>query len=98
MRSALRSAHFQLPDRPQTCHLPSHMALRRYSPPIRRLQEEYSQAVARRVIKARRPQRGTRPRITDNSEPWNPNPRTVSELWEIACQVQALAEVWGPRG
>ena len=74
------------------------MALRRYTPPIRRLQEEYSQMIARRVMKARRPPRPPGPKIPDNSEPWNPNPQTVSDLWEISENVRRRVEefqAWG---
>jgi hypothetical protein len=73
------------------------MALRRYTPPIRRLQEDYSAEIARRWRRARRGPGKAGPQIRDNSEPWNPNPRTVAELWEIAGQVKELVKVWGPR-
>ena len=35
--------------------------------------------------------------ITDNSEPWLENPRTVDDLIFIAEQVNACVEQWGPR-
>ncbi len=73
------------------------MALRRYTPPIRRLQEDYSAEIARRWRRARRGPVPPGPKIPDNSEPWNPNPRTVAELWEIAEQVNELVKAWGPR-
>ena len=69
------------------------MALRRYTPSIARLQEEYSQMIARRVMQAKRPpRRADAPKILDNSEPWNANPRTVSDLWEIAECVRERVE------
>ena len=64
------------------------MALRRYTPPIRRLQEEYSAEIARRYRRAKRGPIKPGPKIPDNSEPWNPNPRTVDNLWQIAQWVQ----------
>ena len=36
-------------------------------------------------------------KITDNSEPWLENPRTVDDFIYIAEQVNALVEKWGPR-
>jgi hypothetical protein len=36
-------------------------------------------------------------KITDNSEPWLENPRTVDDFIYIAEQVNALVEEWGPR-
>ena len=63
------------------------MALRRYTPPIRRLQEEYSAEIARRVRRAKRGPVKPGPKIPDNSEPWNPDPRTVDDLWEISRSV-----------
>ena len=69
------------------------MALRRYTPSIARLQEEYSQMIARRVMRSKRPpRRADAPKILDNSEPWNPDPRTVSDLWEIAECVRERVE------
>ena len=73
------------------------MALRRYTPPIRRLQEEYSAEIARRYRRAKRGPIKPGPKIPDNSEPWNPNPRTVADLWEIAAQVNEVVRQWGPR-
>lgn len=73
------------------------MALRRYTPPIRRLQDDYSSEIARRVRRARRGPAKPGPKIPDNSVPWNPNPRTVADLWEIAEQVNERVKIWGPR-
>ncbi len=77
------------------------MPLRRYTPPIARLQEEYSSMIAARVRKARRErERGPqppRPKIPDNSEPWLRDPRTVEDLWYIAQCVEECVEQWGPR-
>ena len=73
------------------------MSLTCYRPPIRRVQEEYCAEVARRFRARRRGARRPGPRTPDNSEPWNADPRTVGELWEIAQQVQALVEKWGPK-
>lgn len=73
------------------------MPLRCYRPPIRRVQEEYCAEVARRFRRARRGPQKPGPKIPDNSEPWNPDPRRVADLWEIARQVQALVDQWGPR-
>lgn len=73
------------------------MALRRYIPPIRRLQEDYSADIARRWRNARRGPKKAGPKIPDNSEPWNPDPRTVADLWEIAEQVNDLVKKWSPR-
>ncbi len=67
---------------------PSVMALRRYTPPIRRLQEDYSAEIARRRMRALRGPRKPGPKIPDNSEPWIRNPRTVDELWQISQWVQ----------
>jgi hypothetical protein len=52
------------------------------------VQEEYCAEVARRFRQQRRGLRPPGPKIPDNSEPWNPDPRTVDDLWEIAQQVQ----------
>ena len=64
------------------------MALRRYTPPIRRVQEDYSAEVARQWRRARSgpPQAG--PKIPDNSEPWMAEPKSVDDLWQIAQWVQ----------
>ena len=78
-------------------HRPRIMALRRYTPPIHRLQEEYSAEIARRWRRARRGPIKAGPKIMDNSEPWNSDPRTVADLWEIAAQVNELVKAWGPR-
>ena len=75
----------------------SAMPLRCYRPPIRRVQEEYCAEVARRLMRQRRGPRPAGPKTPDNSEPWNSDPRTVSDLWAIAQEVQALAEKWGPQ-
>ncbi len=73
------------------------MSLPCYRPPIRRVQEEYCAEVARRFRQQRRGPRSPRAKIPDNSEPWNADPRTVADLWEIAQQVQGLVEKWGPK-
>ena len=73
------------------------MALRRYSPPIERVKDEYSRMLARRRMMALRGPRPKHPPTPDNSEPWIANPKTVEELWSIAEEVQALVEKWGPR-
>jgi hypothetical protein len=73
------------------------MSLPCYRPPILRVQEEYCAEVARRFRQRRRRPQPAGPKIPDNSEPWNADPRTVGELWEIAQQVQALVEKWGPK-
>ena len=73
------------------------MPPRRYSPPIERVKEEYSRMIARRLMMKKRGPRPAHPRTPDNSEPWNANPRTVGDLWEIAQQVQAVVDQWGPR-
>ena len=78
-------------------HLARIMALRRYTPPISRLQDEYSAEIARRWRRARRGSIKAGPKIMDNSVPWNADPRTVADLWEIASQVNELVKVWGPR-
>jgi hypothetical protein len=61
------------------------------------VQEDYCAEVARKFRERRRGPRPPGRRIPDNSEPWNADPRTVGELWEIAQQVQALVEKWGPK-
>ena len=68
------------------------MALRRYTPPIRRLQEDYSAAIARRWRRARRGPVPPGPKIPDNSEPWMAQPKTVDDLWQIAQWVQERVE------
>lgn len=73
------------------------MALRRYSPPIERVKDEYSRMLARRRMMALRGPRQKHPPTPDNSEPWIANPQTVEELWGVAQEVQALVEKWGPR-
>ena len=73
------------------------MPLRCYPPPIRRVQEEYCAEVARRLMRQRRGPRPAGLKTPDNSEPWNSDPRTVSDLSAIAQEVQALAEKWGSR-
>lgn len=64
------------------------MALRRYSPPIERVKEEYSRMIARRMMRKKRGPRPEHPRTPDNSEPWIANPKNVDDLWEIAQCVQ----------
>jgi hypothetical protein len=61
------------------------------------VQEEYCAQVARRFRQRRRGPRPPGPKIPDNSEPWHPDPRTVKDLWEIAQQVQAVIDKWGPK-
>jgi hypothetical protein len=73
------------------------MPLRRYSPPIERIREEYARECARRAMRLRRGPRPPAPKIPDNSEPWIANPKTVGDLWEIAQCVQRTVEKWGPR-
>ena len=73
------------------------MALRRYSPPIERVKDDYSRMLARRRMMALRGPRAKHPPTPDNSEPWIEEPKTVEELWSIAQEVQALADKWGPR-
>ena len=68
------------------------MALRRYTPPIRRLQEDYRAEIARRVRRARRGPAKPGPKIPSNSEPWLANPKTVDDLWYIAQCVQERVE------
>lgn len=76
------------------------MPLPRYTPPIARLQEDYSSMIAARVRKARRERergpRPPRPKIPDNSEPWLENPSSVADCIWIAQQVQELVNKWGP--
>ena len=69
------------------------MAIRRYSPPLQQVKEEYSRMVRDKVMARRRPPR-TEPkhRIPDNSTPWVENPRTFDDLWTISCSVQELVE------
>lgn len=69
------------------------MALRRYTPPIRRLQEDYSAEIARRWRSARRGPRKPGPKIMDNSEPWMAEPKTVDDLWQIAQWVQERVDL-----
>ena len=64
------------------------MALRRYSPPIERVKDEYSRMLARRRMMALRGPRPKHPPTPDNSEPWIANPKTIDDLWEIAQCVQ----------
>lgn len=73
-------------------HRPRIMALRRYTPPISRLQEEYSAEIARRWRRARRGPIQAGPKIMDNSEPWMAEPKTVDDLWQIAQWVQERVE------
>jgi hypothetical protein len=72
------------------------MPIKRYMPSSESIKEEYAREVRRKL---RERKHGPRPksRITDNSTPWMENPRTVSDLWEIAQNVQALADKWGPK-
>lgn len=72
--------------------VPVVMALRRYTPPIRRLQEEYSADMWRRWRQAKRGPRKPGPKIPDNSEPWVAEPKTVDDLWQIACWVDECVE------
>jgi len=74
------------------------MAIRRYSPPLEQVKEEYSRMVRDRVMARRRPRRTeSKHRIPDNSTPWVENPKTVGDLWEIAQSVQGLIDQWGPK-
>lgn len=73
--------------------------LRRYTPPIARLREDWSRMIARRVRRARREAAGfiSKSRISDNSEPWiKDGPKTVAECWEISEQIKALQVKWRP--
>src|SRR5688572_29540470 len=72
------------------------MPMRRYSPPIERVREEYARECARRAMRLRQGPRLPGPKLSDNSEPWITEPRTVAELWEIAQNVARTAERWGP--
>lgn len=75
------------------------MAIRRYSPPLERVREEYSRMVRRKVMARRHPPRPEEPRskITDNSTPWVENPRTIADFLEIGLSVQRLVDKWGPK-
>lgn len=72
------------------------MPIKRYSPPLDRIKEEYARDVRRKL---REQKHGARPKskITDNSAPWIERPRSVAELWDIAQSVQQLANKWGPK-
>ena len=48
--------------------------------------------IARRLMMKKRGPRPERPRTPDNSEPWNANPRTVDDLWEIAQIAQQCVD------
>lgn len=75
------------------------MAIRRYSPPLERIKEEYARQVREKVMARRRPPRPLNPAhpIPDNSTPWLEQPRTVGDFLFIARCVQDLVEQWGPR-
>ena len=60
--------------------------LKKYHPPIRRLQEDYAARIARRKYIAARGPRPPKGKITDNSEPWLANPNSVSDYLEISSR------------
>lgn len=62
------------------------MELKKYHPPIRRLQEDYAARIARRKYIAARGPRPPKGKITDNSEPWLANPNSVSDYLEISSR------------
>ncbi len=72
------------------------MPIKRYSPSLDSIKEEYAREVRKKL---RESKHGVRPksRIRDNSSPWIKHPRSVSELWEIAQNVQQLVNKWGPK-
>jgi hypothetical protein len=59
------------------------MPLRRYTPPIERMKEDYARMCAHRLMRLRRGPRPAAPRIPDNSEPWIANPKSVADLCEF---------------
>ncbi|MFM7180015.1 MAG: hypothetical protein ACKO2G_00910, partial [Verrucomicrobiales bacterium] len=74
----------------------SPVAFPQYRIPVRRLKEEWAARIARKVMRARRPQ--TRPsRIRDNSEPWISNPSSVAEFLEVARKVNETVNQWSPQ-
>jgi hypothetical protein len=68
--------------------------LTKYHPSIRRLQEDFAARVARRKYTAARGARPSKTKITDNSEPWLPNPDSLSDDWYIASKVNERVETW----
>ena len=72
-------------------------AMKRYTPSLERVWDEWTRRERARKRTAARIARGlpARSRIPDNSEPWLPHePRTLDDLLFVAEQVRSHAEAW----
>ncbi len=75
------------------------MAVRRYSPPLERVKEEYARQVRAKVMARRRPPRSAVPAcpIPNNSTPWLGHPRTYDDLWYISTSALQLVDAFHAR-
>ena len=71
------------------------MPFPQYRIPVERLKEEWAFRVRMEKLRKSRPQLPPS-KITDNSEPWNPNPTSIKELREIACRINDTVKKWSP--
>jgi hypothetical protein len=74
---------------------PSSVAFPQYRIPIQRLKEEWAFRLRMERLRRRRPAMPPS-RITDNSEPWVRNPKSVAEFWKIASKVNETVAKWAP--
>jgi hypothetical protein len=73
--------------------------LKPYRPSIRSLQEDFARRIALRRMK-KRAEKGAAPvakAIADNSEPWLPDPDSVSDFLEIARMADKHTRTWQSR-
>ena len=70
-----------------------------YRPSIRQLQLDFAARLARkRMLENLRKNRPAPSKtITDNSEPWHPNPTCVADFISISDQIEASEKLWRSR-
>jgi hypothetical protein len=70
-----------------------------YRPSIRQLQLDFAARLSRKRmlenIRKKRP--APAKTITDNSEPWHPNPTCVADFIAISDQIEASEKLWRSR-
>ena len=70
-----------------------------YRPSIRKLQLDFANRLARkRMLDRIRGGRSKNPKtISDNSEPWHPDPICVADFISISDQIEASENLWRSR-
>jgi hypothetical protein len=63
-----------------------------YRPSIESQKRRYSLKLA--MERLRKPSSPNRPRIVDNSEPWQPSVRTLSDAIRISDQIKKARDDW----